>query len=128
MDDSDDDHVDVGSHRQDPSISWQCPRCHETVRVKNSSTNFSDPLPDEVSNLRLQNLKQEHEDFHFARDLHMEERSSGSGGGGGGGGVGGQNDLRTTISNTSKGAKSGKKKKAPDGIKAFFTTKPKDSS
>lgn len=104
----------VETHPDDPSAYWKCPRCGHAVSIPLTAAADQD-----LVDAQLTAKRQEHEDYHFARDLHTEERGTGA--------------SRPAPTNgpsdrSAKVRKPIKKAKPPEGIRAFFNAKPKDGS
>jgi DNA polymerase eta len=94
-------------------ISWKCPRCGDVFKLPSRTADGSGAV--EASD-RLDGLKQEHEDYHFARDLHLEERSV-------------QAEQSSSGADGAASRQTGRRKKSTgksEGIKAFFNAKPKN--
>ncbi len=92
-------------------VTWTCPRCKKVLKV---STAAADDEDDDIvettqegatGEALLTIIKQEHEDMHFAQDLHREDRATNAG-----------PAVKTTSTTKKK-----KKVKKPKGIAAFFT-------
>ncbi|WWD19039.1 hypothetical protein CI109_103497 [Kwoniella shandongensis] len=135
LDDDDDDDVsptpEVGpQHLENEALStsmmeaegvWKCHKCGAVLTA---------PQDREGERARvLADMKQEHEDWHYA--LSLQDGYSGTGGGGGrtststNGNAESGNVRRSTTTTTTKSTSSVKRKKKPEGIKAFFTPKNK---
>lgn len=105
------------------SASWTCPRCRETITPPESVDVDVDVEEGEGWVARQ---RAEHEDWHFAVDLQAQYGSvEGNGSGSSGGSRGGTPVSSTTRAGNGAGrvSVSQKKKKKPEGIKAFFATK-----
>lgn len=95
--------TNLGTQARDGS-AWTCPRC---------SASFAAPedLQLESAAVYITAQRQEHDDWHFAMDLHDGDRS-------------GSTSTRPTSSAAANSRPKVKKKKA-EGIKAFFAPKSK---
>lgn len=96
----------ISSHTKTDMDSWTCPKCAQTFTVPDELD-----LGEEQVGL-LRSMKQEHEDWHFAKSLQD------GGDGNGGTSAPGQRRSNTTPSLGQK------EKRNVEGIRAFFTPKP----
>lgn len=98
--DDDDDEI-VG---ESTSSAWICPRCKRKLSVESGTEQ------------KLGDIRREHEDYHFAKDLQDGPRPKAGGGGG-------KAPDKSTKEKGKGDVKSIKKVKKPEGIKAFFGPK-----
>lgn len=83
--------------------SFYCKKCNKTIR---SSRELG---IDEEKNLAIVALRQEHDDYHIARDLHKEDIAG--------------NGKRPNDSTNRPAKKKKAATKKPEGIRAFFVKK-----
>lgn len=87
--------TDASASRAPEATTWKCPRCSHRLPIPQ-------PVEEEAGALAFTEQKQEHADYHYAKDLQ---------------------EGKDPDAELAKMTLKKKKKKKPEGIKAFFGPK-----